>query len=91
VPYRFQVGVQFIYQRDPCRDFEADDPVIRNVIEEFDQGPYAVAMGRNQDSLSIPQTWHYCFMPVWDDTAERIRERFGRWQLVIFEMRIPQI
>ena len=71
-----ETGVQAVDQRHPCRNVESDDFVFAHVVQHFDEGPQAVAMGGDHDTFARPDDRSNRIMPVGHKTLDSVFQAF---------------
>ena len=88
---RFELFVEFVDERDPCRDVAFDDVRVGDVVEELDERPQAVAVGRNQYTLARANHRRQRLVPVGKEPRDGVLERFGQRQFVWRERGVASI
>ena len=61
---RFQIRIQMIDQRNPSRDVQFRNRLLRDVVEILHEGAECIAVGCDQNSLPGSDGWGYSGFPV---------------------------
>mmetsp|Transcript_62039 Transcript_62039/g.146951 ORF Transcript_62039/g.146951 Transcript_62039/m.146951 type:complete len:261 (+) Transcript_62039:2422-3204(+) len=75
---RLEVGVELVDQRDAVGDVDPDDGVVGDAVEVLDQGPDAVAVGRDQHALAALDGWGNGLVPERQHAGDRVLQAFGQ-------------
>jgi len=88
-----KVLVQPVNQRDCSGDIQADNLVLRHIVQILDKRPQGVTMGSNDYSFSFHQDRGNSALPVRQDTldcqCQRLCQRQGaRWQILVSRVKL---
>src|SRR5471032_420216 len=88
---RFQIGIEFIYQWLAVRNVQADDVVIADAVEHFDQGAQAIAVGRDDDFLAGANRRGNFVVPGWHHVRHGVFQAFGQRNRGFRQARVARI
>src|SRR6186713_2439609 len=86
-----EIVIEFVHERNARRNVYADNFVVRNMIQVFDEGSQAVAMGRNQDTLTRSDHRSNRLGPVGKDAIDGVFQTFRQRSLAGVQGRVSGI